>query len=380
MHFRLNPECYFIRGNHSAAIYDLIEGTIYSLDGNESRIVAECEENKEISGSIGFLKDLQDACVGKFYEEKIFMEKLRVGSPIEEYQPGHPPYISKAFLEINNKCTQDCWFCGYNGISRSLGCMGCNKWLEEGDALSLKDWKQVVDQLVDLDCHSILLTGGDLTSCWETTLDIIQYARNSVKNVSVIMNINFLSEKILDDVKNQANLIINTENPGDISRDNFYILTIAENEIDKTNEISSENVSLDLISKDFRTIDSKSPLVSKKKINKTDIYQFSHNKKFHPCLGNSLTISWRGEVLPCPLMRSRSFGKIHKKTLPHFFKPGENNLETFWNLRLDTLSKCKNCEFRYSCGDCRALEESLTGNLSGKVLCNYDPENGVWIQ
>ena len=154
MYFRLNPECYFVKGKKCGAIYNLIEGNRYALDQKESEIVDSYERNNSIKREDEeFLKKLKELCLGNFYVKRVYIEKLRLSSPIEESQPGHPPQLNRAFLEINNSCNRNCWFCGYHGIKRSWGCMGCNKWEEDGETLTTERWKEILDELKDLDCN-----------------------------------------------------------------------------------------------------------------------------------------------------------------------------------------------------------------------------------
>jgi radical SAM protein with 4Fe4S-binding SPASM domain len=101
--------------------------------------------------------------------------------------------------------------------------------------------------------------------------------------------------------------------------------------------------------------------------------------RYHPCIRNTLIISYTGNVLPCPMMRRHGFGNIGDKELHTLFeKGGADKINGLWKLNLGKIDRCNGCEFRYSCGDCRALEESLTGRLHGKAACNYNPEEGTW--
>jgi hypothetical protein len=74
MYFRLNPECYFIKGCRCGAIYDLIEGNIYALDSEETKLVESCEKNVEKENEI--LENLKKLCLGNFYDKRVYIEKL----------------------------------------------------------------------------------------------------------------------------------------------------------------------------------------------------------------------------------------------------------------------------------------------------------------
>ena len=81
MYFRLNPECYLIRGKKLGAIFDLIDHKIYALNELETEIVTSCEKNNSIQGERKFLNELKQLCLGNFYSNRSYIQKLRVGSP-----------------------------------------------------------------------------------------------------------------------------------------------------------------------------------------------------------------------------------------------------------------------------------------------------------
>ena len=373
MYFRLNPECYFVKGKRCGSIYDLIEGNIYSLNQEETKIAESCEKNDPVVEN-DFLKKLKELCVGNFYDKQVYIQKLRLGTPKEEMQP---PAFYRAFLEISNLCNRNCWFCGYYGIKRNLGCLGCNKWNENGEALKVKRWKSLLDELKDLNCTNIFLTGGDLTLAWDKTLEILDFANKKFNKVYITLHEKSFYEDIRKDLANKAQPIIQTENPSLQSENLILLLSIRPEEFE--NLKIEKNVTIDFVSEDFNSLPSNLSITSKRKIPKVNAYRFFHNIEYHPCLGNTLTISYAGKVLPCPMMRNYSLGSIKNKELYKIFERGKEEINKFWNLTLDHIEKCKKCEFRYACSDCRALEEKLTGKLDGKRLCNYDPKEGKWL-
>ncbi|MFA4929088.1 MAG: SPASM domain-containing protein [Patulibacter sp.] len=380
MYFRLNPECYYIKGDQQGAIYDLIEGDVYALSPEESRKIDASEDNCAVDPADPFLRELKQRVVGNFYEKKVFIEKLRLGSPIVEYQEGLPPVLMRAVLEIGNHCDRSCWYCGSHGISRSRGCFGCNIWDEKGTPVDINRWKELIDELHSLQCQALFIKGGDLTKEWEKTQEILEYANKQFTSVFVIGHMNHFSKEACDYLENKANLILQTDSISDIGTRHHYLLTT---DYQKSHELSGNlptNVIVDMVSRNFDPLQPDSPLNSKKKILKTNLGQFTHNNKLHPCLANSITITWNGEVLPCPMMRKQSLGNIGDRKLWTFFRGAEDSIQKFWNISLNSLNKCSKCEFRYTCTDCRALEVAKTGDLYSKVLCNYDPSKGTWQQ
>lgn len=383
MYFRLNPECYLVRGKKRGAIFDLIDTKIYALDQQETELVTPCEMNYPVQKNEKFLQHLKHLRLGNFYMNKIYVHKLRVGSRIaknDPLNPIEPPELHRAFLEINNSCNRDCWFCGYYGIKRSLGCMGCNKWKENGRILSEERWKTIVDELKDLDCKDIYLTGGDLTLAWDTTMNILDYSTGKFSNIYIILHQQSLSPEKIDDLKNKTNLIVQTEDLKTVKFENYATLLVVNPEkVDYVSNIKQKEVMTDFVIKDESFLSNNLPIMSKKKISPVNMYRFLNNIEYHPCLGRTLAICYNGNVIPCPMMRSHNFGNIENRELHTIFENEWEHIANIWKLNLDKIEKCTDCEFRYSCTDCRSLEENLTGNLEGKRLCCYDPEEGEWL-
>jgi radical SAM protein with 4Fe4S-binding SPASM domain len=144
-------------------------------------------------------------------------------------------------------------------------------------------------------------------------------------------------------------------------------------------DLNSGNIIKDFTIEDTAFPYSSLPIATKGKIAPINLYKFLDNIDYHPCLGHTLAICYNGDVIPCPMLRNYSFGSIRDKELSTIFMDDWQLISKFWRLNLDKVEKCTDCEFRYSCRDCRALEESLTGELDGKIICNYDPTEGEWL-
>ena len=372
MYFRLNPECYLIKGKKNGAIFDLIDEETYALNHNETEIAAYCEDNNPINKNENLLRELKSLCLGNFYPRKVYISRLRVGSQDIEQNTGEPSEFNRAFLEINNLCNKDCWFCGYYGIKRTLGCLGCNKWNESGEPVTIKRWKDIIDELQNLGCKDIYIKGGDLTLAWDKTLDILDYASRKFNNIYVIIHEQGLTDSIKDDLVNNAKLIVQTENPIDISSPNtIMLLTLDRERYVDMPEIKSKNTLVDFIIKDKTSLIDSTSLQGRTAPN---MYRFLNNIRYHPCLGHTIAISHTGNVLPCPMMRNHVYGNIRNRELYNIFLENWEDIDNIWMMNLDKIDKCTSCEFRYVCNDCRALEEGLTGRLSGKITCGYDPE------
>lgn len=381
MYFRLNPECYLIRGEKLGAIYDLIDMKIYILNQQETEMVTSCEKNNFAKGDETLLHTLKQFCLGNFYNNIVYINKLRVTSTLEPTDPlaNIPPQIHRAFLEINNSCNRDCWFCGYYGIKRSLGCMGCNKWNGDGAELSTKRWKYLINELKDLDCRNLFITGGDLTLFWDRTIDILNYAKEMFDSIYIILHQQSISLDKMNDLDNKIKVIVQTEDLKNLHfKDSTHLLVVKPTNCENAINTKNKNAMNDFVIDDRDHVPKDHIMVSKSKISPVNMYDFLNNIEYHPCLGNTLAICFNGNVTPCTMMRNHIFGNVRTRKLVSILGLEWERIIKFWKLNLDKIEKCTSCEFRYSCTDCRALEESLTGKTDGKILCNYNPREGVW--
>jgi len=95
---------------------------------------------------------------------------------------------------------------------------------------------------------------------------------------------------------------------------------------------------------------------------------FYHNMENHPCLDGTLAVSAEGNLLPCPSLKDEIFGNItYPRCIDEIFE--SRIIDKYWGLTLSQIERCKECEFRFGCLDCRAVEKTLTGSLYGKKLC-----------
>lgn len=102
------------------------------------------------------------------------------------------------------------------------------------------------------------------------------------------------------------------------------------------------------------------------KIQPTDIFRYSHNVDYNPCLGGTLSIAHDGQVYPCRMLRNHPVGNIRGQNLSEIIK---GRLEKFWKLTKDNIVPCQDCSLKYTCYECRAVEESLTGDITSTFLC-----------
>jgi len=103
-------------------------------------------------------------------------------------------------------------------------------------------------------------------------------------------------------------------------------------------------------------------------------YYYMTNKLKHPCWRNKLAVSKKGELKPC-IYSKIVLGKLGKTALNKILK----KINKYWYLTKDKITKCKECELRYICFDCREVAYRKYGNLYAEnPNCKYNPYTGNW--
>lgn len=102
---------------------------------------------------------------------------------------------------------------------------------------------------------------------------------------------------------------------------------------------------------------------------------FNESNSFNSCLNRKISIDYNGEIKNCPSM-SKSFGHITKISLTEALL--QSAFKELWNITKDKIGKCKDCEFRMICTDCRAYLANPTDLYSAPLKCGYDPKTAKW--
>jgi SPASM domain peptide maturase of grasp-with-spasm system len=106
-----------------------------------------------------------------------------------------------------------------------------------------------------------------------------------------------------------------------------------------------------------------------------NISHYTESLAHNTCLNRKISIDVDGNIRNCPSMKE-SFGNIKDTTLKEAVnKPG---FKKYWNITKDEITKCKDCEFRHVCTDCRAYLENPEDMYSAPLKCGYDPYTCEW--
>lgn len=106
-----------------------------------------------------------------------------------------------------------------------------------------------------------------------------------------------------------------------------------------------------------------------------NITAFTEALAHNSCLNRKISIDAEGYIRNCPSMPEH-FGHIGTTTLKQALAhPG---FRKHWHTGKDRIEKCRDCEFRYVCTDCRAYLDRPDDPLSAPLKCGYDPYTCTW--
>lgn len=106
-----------------------------------------------------------------------------------------------------------------------------------------------------------------------------------------------------------------------------------------------------------------------------NIPAFTEAQQYNTCLNRKISIDTKGDIKNCPSM-TQSFGNIRNTTLAEALS--HPDFKRYWHKKKDSISVCRDCEFRYICTDCRAYLEDPGNDLSKPLKCGYDPYTCTW--
>jgi len=102
---------------------------------------------------------------------------------------------------------------------------------------------------------------------------------------------------------------------------------------------------------------------------------YTESLHHNTCLNRKIAIDAEGNIKNCTSMKE-SFGNIKDTTLEEAInKPG---FKKYWNIKKDEITKCKDCEFRHVCTDCRAYLDNPDDCYSAPLKCGYNPYICEW--
>lgn len=102
---------------------------------------------------------------------------------------------------------------------------------------------------------------------------------------------------------------------------------------------------------------------------------FTEGLRYNTCLNRKISIDSKSLIKNCPSFKE-NYGSIENLTISDILL--NEKFKSLWGITKDKITKCKDCEFRYICTDCRAYVEDPNDILSKPLKCGYNPYTGIW--
>lgn len=408
MYFRLYNHCKLVEGVRRGAIYDLETGKVISINQGAVKLLNTCKNHS--------LEDIMDVSLPENMHYVKFLQELaqkKLGSiyllaPDDEEICAAPPEPNLDFLwlEVTNTCNNTC-----------LHCYAASGPAAHSDYVPKERWLNVISEAKAAGAKAIQLIGGEplMYPAWR---DLITKAHSEeYEYIEIFTNATLITDEDIDFFKTHGVRIATTLysnraevhdkvtlQPGSFHKTITNIRKILANSIPlriasiimKPNEGEAENImnlcaelgvevnppdvvrptgrgsDQDILPQEYTKPPIRPPFF-------TNEESFTQAQYFHSCLAGKIAITSTGEVIPCIFARNHSFGSILANSLAEILA-GEK-LNKCWHTTKDQVEKCKDCEYRYACSDCRPLAEGSDPEkrwLACSTGCSYNPYTGIW--
>lgn len=409
MFYRLNHHCRLVRGAARGAIYDFQTGKVYSINRGASDMLEFCQNQ-----ALEDIFDMTSPANGRYLS---FLDTL-TAKGIGAIYCTEPPAVVEApveqdvkldflWLELTGKCNNKCLHCYATSGPAAI----------ETDPVPFGRWLNLIAEAKQAGADAIQLIGGEplLYPHWR---DLVLKARKEGFGfIEIFTNATLIDHSCIEFFKeNEVNVATTiyadnaathdrvTLHPGSFAK----TLTAAKellragiplriaSIIMKANENEAENImnlyrdlGVEVVPPDIVRPtgrgDDKELLPSaytKPPISPpfyTDSDSFAKAHYYHSCLAGKIAVTSDGDVIPCIFARNQICGNILSQSLNDVLSG--HALQQCWRTTKDHVEKCKDCEYRYACSDCRPLaqgSDSAKRWLACSTGCSYNPYTGKW--
>ena len=400
-YFFIKDYCEIVNGDKGSLLYDIKNQKMFSFDFLSGKIVNAFEQKqtlKSINDTYGeknvnsIISELLKQNLGYYSEDSFYQEKFRVGRNTFSFLE-ITPFLNTCFIELPTDCNKNCYFCNYD---KYYACETCTKPKFLKREINEKRYYELLNNVLLLDFKKLVFHGGDPITNWGTLYKLLQYVRQkSQNNITIIVKTNgeLLKENIIDFfISYNINplLVFDCTKNYEIKLSqkltninyllkkmyNNNLLYYANVVVDYNTASNLDNIYQFLKEYNFKHIsnsvvikkNSIPDIVTKLNLNDRAFYNFNFQKQYHPCLNGNIAITSDRKIIPCPSMYENIIIDLDKQDFLSCFEV-KDNIQSYWKLSLDKIEVCKKCEYRYSCTDCRSLDEKICHNLYGKKLC-----------
>ena len=413
-YFEWCPDVQIVYGALRAAIYDFRTGDVYSLNNAAADIVKLVDrrisaEEIEIAPSyIPFLTWLQKLDLIRLNNNPVVTQN--------EFSVSDCHSLDFLWLELEANCNLGCAHCYAETQNPAL--FSQTRQTSSGEPMTVDDWIKVLQQASELGCQEVQFTGGEvllyrdlltlIDAAKDRGFDFIEVYTNGMlltdnkvkalaeRNVHLAVSLHGTHAETHDALTGLRGSFSHTLMALKRAKENAIPVRIAgvavaANQHDIihlptfVNSLGFSDVHFDVVrevgSGSEATLMPDDPDVLAEKWLTSPIFSanrddYEHNLRWNPCWAGKLTITNNGDVIPCIMGRTEVVGNVKVQSLHEVV--GSPKLASLWGLTKDEIDICRDCEYRYICGDCRPLAIAR-GDLHGSMpRCTYDPSKGQW--
>lgn len=411
MFFRLHDYCHIVEGAKRGAIYNLKSGKVLSVNMGAVDLLKECQANQledimdlaspENERYLKFLNEL----VAKGFGSMFVIEPEPASDP---FVRPDPPKLEFLWLELTSNCNNRCLHCyATSGPCVDNDVVPHDRWLAAiieahqagataiqligGEPLLYPQWRDLVVkahqegyEYIEIFTNATLVTDDDISFFKQYGVNIATtiYADNGDMHDQITLNPGSFNHTL-----GAIKKILAAGIPLRIAS---IIMKPNENEAEKIMQLCADlgvDVNPPDVVRPTGRGDDKHLLPEKyakppvKPPFHTDPTSFFQAHCLHSCLAGKIAITSAGEVIPCIFARNMICGNVLDKPLGEILT--DHPLQAVWHTTKDQIDKCKDCEYRYACGDCRPLAQGSDQEkrwLACSNDCTYNPYTGVWSE
>ncbi|MBN1254387.1 MAG: radical SAM protein [Deltaproteobacteria bacterium] len=400
-YIRLKEGCVLIQGVARSALYDLSEGTVYSLNRSAHNVVAAIQHN--------IFKERRRTFVDQLIDMGIVESSDTPFPPRNVSQEAIPEAtLEFIWLEVTSTCNLRCIHC-YGDCLSSSG----------PDRVNAEGWKLILRQARDLGCSQVQFIGGE-PLLQKDLFPLVGFARSTGYTfVEIFSNLTLFTQKRIPFLRDNGVHIATTLYSADpkthdsitgvqgshaktvkaitLIKDNNVPVRVAVIAMKRNQHDLSATVEfLHEMGVEYKLPDPVRPTgrgcsqeIQPHDLPRefsghmtaanfwTDRHSFFYNKRYNSCWAGKVAVTATGEVMPCIFARDLIVGNVCEENLKDSLQ--KKRLQELWGLTKDQVEVCQDCEYRYACHDCRPLAYAQRGNLYDKSpRCLYDPYRGRW--
>lgn len=421
----LREGCFVVKGACGGAIYDAISKNVYAIDLGLAKILEKANGKKIksiISAGAKFgikkselkqeMKSLYDLGLIYYSSKFVYIDKMKsnYSKELREKEQSSTNQLLSLTCEIQGECNLKCLHCERGAIPICND--SCRKFHTD-HPLSVKEWEEIIEIGALFKCNKLRFIGGEPFLVKGNFLKLLSYSKNmNYEQIEIYTNGTLLNSSIINILKEPEVTVIipiysfnpqihdkitqisgsfktAINNVFELKSKNIeviiYLLVLKQNQ-DTINEtlafFNKENIKckIDIMKPLVRKRDSL--LIPEKWIHllyrdKTkfycvDLHSFYRKRDFNPCWFLNIAVKNNGDIVPCLRARDIVIENVRIRSLISLLKDGAFN--KYWDLSIDEVEICRDCEFRYACDNCRVTAQTLSGNLNAKdYYCRIDP-------